>query len=57
MNLIMGCVISVSFKVLINEQLTRSFTKTRGIQQGDHLRPYLFVMCFEGFLALIRRGL
>lgn len=50
--LIMGCLDSVSFTIMIN-----GFDTPRGgLKQGDPLSPYLFLLCSEGFNALLEQA-
>ena len=54
-NLIMMCLKSVSYFVLINGEQHGYFKASRGIRQGDSLSPYLFLLCAEGLSFLLRK--
>ena len=54
-DLIMNCVSSVSYSVLINGKACGNISPLRGIRQGDPLSSCLFLLCAEGFSALIHK--
>lgn len=53
-SVVMGMVRSVSFSVLFNGNKLESFKPTRGIRQGDHISPYLFLLAAEGLSCLLK---
>ncbi|KAH9724860.1 putative reverse transcriptase/RNA-dependent DNA polymerase [Citrus sinensis] len=53
-NLIMLCVTTVRYSVLRENREVGPIIPSRGLQQGDPLSPYLFILCAEGFSSLIK---
>jgi hypothetical protein len=54
-NLIMTCVKSVFYFVLVNGQPLEKIRPSRGLRQGDPLSPYLFLIMAEGLSALLSK--
>ena len=54
-NLVMGCVKTVSYSILVNRESCGMIFPTKGIRQGDPLSPFLFLLYTEGLNGLIKR--
>ena len=54
--LIMGCVNTTTYSVMVNREAQGYIKPSRGLRQGDPLSPYLFFICVEGLSSLIRKA-
>ena len=54
--LIMHCITSVSYFVLINGVTYGNIILSRGLRQGDPLSSYLFLLCADVFSSLISKA-
>ncbi|XP_030928535.1 uncharacterized protein LOC115954743 [Quercus lobata] len=53
--LIMTCVKTVTYSVLVNGEPKGLITLSRGLRQGDPLSSFLFLLCTGGLHGLIRQ--
>ncbi|XP_062145265.1 secreted RxLR effector protein 78-like [Alnus glutinosa] len=55
-NLVMKCIRTVTYAVLVNGKLVGNIRPSSGIRQGDPISPYLFLLCVEALSALLNRA-
>ncbi|KAM1414771.1 hypothetical protein ACFX2I_006507 [Malus domestica] len=55
-SLVLGCISTVNFAIMLNGQPGSKFVPFRGLRQGDPLSPYLFLLVSEVLSLLIQRA-
>ncbi|PNX78122.1 ribonuclease H [Trifolium pratense] len=50
-----ACICESSMSVLVNGSPTEDFAVHRGLRQGDHLSPFLFLIVAEGVSGMMRK--
>lgn len=53
-SLIMWCLDSISYLVILNGKVGEVFRPNRGLCQGDPLSPFLFLVCSERLTILMK---
>ena len=54
--LVMHCISTASYSILISGVAYGSIIPTRGLYQGDPLSSYLFLLCADGLSSLINNA-
>ena len=53
---IMRYITSVKYKVLMNGEPREIIVPGKGLRQGDHLSPFIFILCTEALVSLLNHA-
>jgi hypothetical protein len=53
--LIMECVRTVTYSIIVNGQAVGKIKPSRGLRQGDPLSPYLFLLCAKALSSMLSK--
>ncbi|XP_043724221.1 uncharacterized protein LOC122671182 [Telopea speciosissima] len=54
--LVMTCITSVSYSLLVNGCIKGAISPSRGIRQGDPISPSIFILCSQALTAIIKKA-
>ena len=54
--LVMACVRTATYSIVVNGQPVGNITPSRRIRQGDPISPYLFLLCVEALSAMLSKA-
>lgn len=54
-NLIMECVTSVTYRILVNGSPNSEISSSRGLRQGDLMSPYFFLLSMQSLSNGLKR--
>jgi hypothetical protein len=55
-SLILMCIKTVTYSIVVNGNPCGLITPSRGIRQGDPISPYLFLLCAEALSSMIQKA-
>lgn len=55
--MIKWCIATIRFSILVNNEIGKCFSSTRGIRQGCPLSPYIFILPSNTFSFLIKNSI